>query len=278
MSSAVVQREALDEVALDARPGDLLSPELALVDPELAARARKYMAAPVEPLSAWPRAAPSPAAPAAREVPRVPTILRPPAPETPAPPPPSRRSRRGVLLLGGAAALVVASAGLAVHELLRGTPQPKAPPRVLTATSPSTPSAVRRKTQRAKQKPRLIRSHTTTGDRRKPRPGTQKSSGTSTNQSRASHAAASAPPAEQPFPPFSWVAIPKATSYDFALFRGAERVFVSHPRLARIAVPTTWRYADRTFTLTPGTYRWVVRPVFGKALGTAIVNAKLVVS
>jgi hypothetical protein len=83
-------------------------------------------------------------------------------------------------------------------------------------------------------------------------------------------------------PPFVWSRVPGAHSYDVQFFRGNERVLVATTRDVRIVLSRRWSYRGRRFGLTPGRYRWYVWPLFraGRSVrrGKAIVQATFVVS
>jgi HYR domain len=71
---------------------------------------------------------------------------------------------------------------------------------------------------------------------------------------------------------FSWRRIPRASYYNFQLFRatdtadGTERfvkVLSVWPRANVFKLRSSWRFAGRKYRLVPGTYRWYVWPGFG---------------
>jgi hypothetical protein len=80
---------------------------------------------------------------------------------------------------------------------------------------------------------------------------------------------------------FSWVTVSGAKSYEFELFKGSARIYEARSSLPRLTIPVAWVHRSRRMRLVPGTYRWRVRPVLGpKArvrLGPTIVDARLVV-
>jgi hypothetical protein len=75
---------------------------------------------------------------------------------------------------------------------------------------------------------------------------------------------------------FAWAPVGGAESYHVELFRGSERVFSSDSRKASISIPASWTYGGKTRTLAPGEYQWYVWPtVSGKRSSNAVVQAKL---
>ena len=252
-----------------------VSPELVLVDPELARRARARLPVPVEPPPRRP--APTRVSPVTpdREEASPPVVSEEQGLSRPA----SRRRRVSRRLLAAVAVVVAAAVGatLFVRHDARTTPRSTSAARPAVAASAPVKAGTQA-TPRPKTR-RQARQSRTTPSRAAP---TSRSTAPRPKSRRASPKRAVAPTARSTaLPAFSWVAIPKATYYDFALFRGDEKIFADRTRTARLAVPSTWRYAGRSFRLSRGTYRWVVRPAFGRAsasrLGTAIVNARLVV-
>ena len=77
---------------------------------------------------------------------------------------------------------------------------------------------------------------------------------------------------------FAWAPIAGSAGYRVEFFRGSQRVFAASTPRAEIEVPARWRYGGGVRRLTPGQYRWYVWPIVGgKRASTAIVQAKLVV-
>ena len=81
---------------------------------------------------------------------------------------------------------------------------------------------------------------------------------------------------------FVWAPVRGAAFYEFELFRKQTKIFEARPTDTRVALPTHWLYRGRRFFLMPGHYRWVVRPAFGSRrrgqLGSPVVLAKLAVA
>jgi hypothetical protein len=71
------------------------------------------------------------------------------------------------------------------------------------------------------------------------------------------------PPAAPRTRVFVWPAVSRATFYKVEFFRRGRKIFEASPTTARIELPIRWVYRGRRLRLTPGTYRWDVRPVFG---------------
>ena len=195
-----------------------VSPELALVDPELRQAAREL-------LPDLPRRAPVASPP----VERTPRIVEP-VPELA---PPRRRSRlgllssaAGVLALGVLLTLVVGREELP----FRRAQQTQS---VAAAVSPTTATV-------------------TQPDRPATTPA--KPAGTTTTPATSTPVHANAVQGQT----FVWVASPDAGAYEFQLFQGGERVFRARVDEARLELPGRWRQAGRPHALLPGSYRWYV--------------------
>jgi len=80
-------------------------------------------------------------------------------------------------------------------------------------------------------------------------------------------------------PPLVWAPAHGARTYRVELWRGGKRVLVLRKSSPRVQLPKTWRYGKRTFRLTAGSYVWVVKPgrIRGGVLrfGKPIVHARL---
>jgi hypothetical protein len=253
---------------------DPISPELALVDPELARRARARLDSFGQPSS---RAPDVDADPKSRVVPQSNTRAT---------------SRRGRVVL---AALVVitglAGAGFTAAKLTGENSRVFARGSLPGGSVAVRPQETNESTGKALQRKPATRAHPVSpqgAERgRRARPGTSKAGRPALQRKRS---AGSGNPGTPPSsasqvggpsaPVFSWVAVRGASYYDFELFRGAERVFTSRPRQPRLTLPSTWTYGGRRFSRAPGSYRWLVRPVFHAntktRYGPAIVSAKLV--
>jgi hypothetical protein len=77
---------------------------------------------------------------------------------------------------------------------------------------------------------------------------------------------------------FAWAPTPSATGYHVELFRGAARVFAADTVRPALTVPARWRHDGRPQTLRRGEYRWYVWPVIsGRRMAEAVVQATLTI-
>ncbi len=80
---------------------------------------------------------------------------------------------------------------------------------------------------------------------------------------------------------FAWVRVPNATYYFVQLHRGRRQIFEARPSRPRFVFPSRWTFEGRRYRLTAGRYRWSVRPGFGRPStgrhGREIVRATLIV-
>jgi hypothetical protein len=243
---------AADEQAGVSRNGveDPISPELALVDPELARAARALL--PGHPPAA---AISSPPAPRVRPAPVSPETD---TFEEPAPRPARRRRRRAAQV--GLAGLVLAGGALA-GWLLADRTESQTGEAVTPTTRPATTSPpTSEPTGRT----------ATTAAR-------QTASTPATSASAPTRKTPAAVPAGRTF---AWAPFRGASEYEFQLFRGGNRVFRARVAAPRLELPGRWRRAGRIERLEPGTYRWYVWPVSsrtGRQATVALVQAQLVV-
>jgi hypothetical protein len=83
----------------------------------------------------------------------------------------------------------------------------------------------------------------------------------------AAHAAPGRPARRQRASPpasvFVWLPVREASHYKVEFFRGGRKVFQATTAKARLELPRRWTFKGRRFEVTPGTYRWSVRPGFG---------------
>jgi hypothetical protein len=227
-----------------------ISPELALVDPELAERAREWL--------------PEPAQPPPR------------APEQPAPSPAPVRTRRRRVRFAFAAALA-ALAGVAAGAVLRqadepgpvlaplsvraagsAAPQPEptttaAEPAPAPATTPTVPPTIT-----AARQPAATTPATTTA------PRAPRAAATATTPTGP------APGTFQPARTFAWPPAPNAAYYRVVFRRGGEVEYAAFTNRPRLVLPEGFRWR-------PGDYTWIVFPGFGarseRRLGDSIVRA-----
>lgn len=237
-----------------------ISPELALVDPELAAWARARL----------------PDIPAAR----LALVGRPTAtggevkPEQAAGSPDrgsSHRTDRLLLAAGGIVLIATFATGFLSKSLI-SSPRPResavarlaasrpaTTSAVLAPLSPAAPPAVGTTTQ---QQPTSVASR-------------------STRSTHLTGRSAVAPRREIPgtAPELIWARAPRSDAYRVSLYRGGQRIFTTITTASRTRIPTRWRYGGRRITLEPGTYRWVVWSLVRAGNGyrerSAIVNASI---
>jgi hypothetical protein len=258
----------------ESRPGLLelgpISPELALVDPELARAARDL-------LPDLPRARPvvsnvaaAPVADQSAFVARLRSGLEPLPDLAP------RRRRLRLAWVASAAGLV--SLGvlltLAVGRETRPTPAPQTQG-VAAAVSP-TESARPEPTpvEPARAAPAAGAKATSRGASAATTPAT---SGTATGKPAAPASGHDLP---VPGQTFVWVAVPDASAYEFQLFRRGERIFRARVDEPRLELPGRWRQAGRPYALVPDDYRWYVWPVSkrtNRQADAATVQARLVI-
>jgi hypothetical protein len=242
---------------------DELTPELALVDPELAERARERLAdvpdraAVVVPtVEAAPVVAKIPTAETAADVVRhEPIAADPDEAEPHEPPAPRRRRRIGRALVVAVAVLGAIGVALVVPAVLLEdrTASPSAAdtglavPTAPVEAAPSQPGAA------------------------SPTPGAAE-----TNEANGPEAPAAGGPRT-----FGWVPVEGARHYHVAFYRGTEKIYETWPRRPRLVLEPQWTFKGNRFRLSPGEYRWVVRPGFGARrtgrYGSAVVDASLLV-
>lgn len=223
------------------RACELVSPELALVDPVLASRARIALPEPPDSLvhvrSGW-------IAVASRGPAEAPAI--PPAADwAPAP----EAGRHGLRSLGAIA--VVAVVSIAVLLLLDA--------RVEVGRPPASPER-RAVSQGPASGPDRL------SDQSGPQPAIASSPKTAQRGSM------------QVPRRFAWAPDDRATGYHVEFFRGSVRIFVRDVTRPEITLPSGWTFRGSRSSLESGEYRWYVWPlVSGQRLPSAIVQAKLVV-
>ncbi len=230
-------------IELPLRAREALSPELALVDPELARLARPRL---YDPGAFIPVSSPASIAPP----------LRPPSPVVatvvePGPPPAGTRNRRRVAILGVVA--LVGVGGVLGWSLAR---EDTLPQRVSPAAAP---------------KP-AVGTPLTKGAEKKA--AGKKEAG----KKKAAPPAASATP-KAAIQTFAWAPAPRAGRYELQLFRGADQILVERTTAPRLSVGPTWRFAGRTFRFRAGTYRWYVWALDadGAQVGKPLVQARLTI-
>lgn len=125
-----------------------------------------------------------------------------------------------------------------------------------------------------------------------PRDGVTSATGGSTLRTAPTappHAPTPPSAGQRPTPPTSppppspevvgWVPVPRATHYRVEFYRGRTKIFEALPAVPRLELPRSWRYAGRAYRFDAGRYTWVVRPGFGPRAraryGRPIVRATL---
>jgi hypothetical protein len=230
---------------------DELTPELALVDPELAARARERLANGDAPQRAVAKPVVEevvqeiPSAEAPVRPPPEPFRWRPDPSEFDEAPPRSRGRRIGrtlvvVVAILGAIAVALVAPSLFLEDQ--------------AATLDESPTAVPTASPEAAAGPQA--------------PATDEATGPE------------APAAGGPRS-FGWVPVAGARHYHVAFYRGKQKIYETWPRRPRLVLQPQWTFKGRRFRLSPGQYRWVVRPGFGARrtgrYGPAVVDASLLV-
>ena len=78
---------------------------------------------------------------------------------------------------------------------------------------------------------------------------------------------------------FVWLAVRGASFYEIRIFRRDVEIFEARTTEPRLTLPRTWRYGGTSHRLKPGLYRWLVLPGFGTRdrprYGAAVVSARL---
>ena len=233
-----------------------LTPELALVDPDLGRRARAQL--PDEEECEQPRrprvaVAPPVAAPA----PSAPQPVRP-APVRTAPGPVRRRSRGKaasrllfLVILAAGAAFAIMRAEPFNHFFWKSRAGTVAPASGVRATSTPTTAAKHRNGPTAPPTPKTSRPT---------KPAT---------------------PAASPSRTFVWPPVADADYYLVVFARGGDKIFRARTSSPRLVLPAHWTFHGTHYNLLPGRYSWVVRPGYGPRArgryGPATVRAKLVI-
>lgn len=219
------------------RRTEATSPELALVDPELALSGRQRLPEPSDTLGRLEldlnrrrlTALATEYAVATAVGSAVPANAR-------LPGDPLRKRRRSRLLaVGGMAAALATALLVGVNVDLRGTPagaDSTAQEQVATPTSekpatrrPKTASTPRPVTHAPRQRPAPVR----------------------TSAART----------------FSWAPVSGATAYRVEFFRGDARIYSAATTEPQLTLPPSWSFEGRKERLVPGAYRWYVWPVVG---------------
>jgi hypothetical protein len=218
-----------------------LTPELALVDPELARVARDQLPVSGEAQLLTPAATSS-----ARE---APPRLEDTGTDREQPPP--RRSRRGRRVLLGAVVVLVAMAAIyawAPASTVRDE---------LSSRKAKTPSAPTH--QKSTSKAPANRTKRPAGVGAAKVPGHATSSPTGVKQTSSKSTSSSTYQTRI----FIWPAVPRASFYKVEFLRKGTRVFEALTSRPRLELPLRWVYRGRSFRLLAGVYSWRVLPAFG---------------
>ena len=226
------------------RDSEVVSPELILVDPVLAASARQRLPEATDSLARTTWAYAQPSTSSSEALGALATAALEAADELASPSTGPRRSWG--IVAGVAAAMVVGFLLLDVHVQVGRTPASAD-----TAAIGKPPAEQSRKGQDAQ------------------REGTQQPS---SGGGRQGHRDAPQPRR------FAWAPAVGASGYHIELFRNSLRVFSTDTTQPQITIPAHWRLGGQRRSLVPGEYRWYVWPlVSGQRASQAIVQAKLVV-
>jgi hypothetical protein len=254
-----------------ARTTEASSPELALVDDELAARARDLLADPDDTLARLERRIrqaraaqverPRPAPPSTSSGPPEPPSAR-----VPSATPSTRPRLPRALVVGVAPIAAVLAALLFVFDGgWRSDPAvtPTSGPGRVTESgiAPTAPQDA------APQNG----GSTTADDARPPTSAPERSRARPPRRPAATRK----PDARE----FAWAPVANASGYSIELFRGSTRVYAGRTTRPRMTLPATWTFEGRRHRLVSGVYRWYVWPVIsGLRQSQATVQAELTVS
>jgi hypothetical protein len=277
----------------DALYDEVVSPELVLVDPELAERARARLELPqstsfvvARPLV--PRAVPPPEVVPLRPAVRTDAEPEPLVVELPQAPTPIPLVAEAVVAEPPAPVELPAPAESPAATVVGPPPQVAAPP----ASPPPSSSAIRNLRLVAvgvvlglfggvfaadvwmpPEASELAAAPTvppTTTGKRASKPPTP----TSTRPSKAKRPAERPATTPQPAgPAFVWVAVPGASRYEVVFERGGKIVYRATTTRTRLQLPVSWRFQGATYRLQPGRYHWTVWPLVKGKRGQAVVSS-----
>lgn len=215
----------------------VVSPELALVDPELASRLR----------SSLPEA----------------TRSRPPAP-----PPAALSSRAGASARRPTAAIVLSAFAIAflVHDGSFSEPVDSSP--VLVAGATARTDGARPAVTPARSEPSVARAPSP--PRTTPRRGGEAKRATPGSDPDTPQA-----PRARPGTRLSWAPVPTATSYDLVLVRGGRRIFAASAPGAQFEIPHSWTHRGAEHRIRPEDQAYVWAVVDGRRAGRPVVDGAL---
>ena len=253
------------------RPQDVVSPELVLVDPELAERERARLAERMAEPAGRRRPSERHRDVTRRNVAREPLDARAASPATTErerPEPRPQRGRQGSsrrrgrwrerAFRGAALALLALIFAVGVQVGRETMQRPSATPRLRNNDAePQREQAAASSVQATSAAASSVQATSAP---------TAPSSATSVRQEK------------QPAPQtFVWLPVADADYYNVRFFRGRSQVLEAWPKRPRITIAGTWLYKGREFRFAPGAYLWTVRPGFGKRgrrnLGPPIVRS-----
>jgi len=282
-----------------------LSPELALVDPELRERARALLqVVELEPPPPLLRALPDPEPDAAGPLAPPPELVgssdhgavAQPAPQqVPVYVYPTRaerfRSFAKAFVAGAAAATVITVGVIAERDdgpvvAQEAGPTPPTAPAPVPAPKVTPGGSGTQKTAKKSTSTPSTRAKKATAKQEKTqaasRAKTTRASAKGTAKAKAAgqggRSKAAPPPAAAEPRRFAWAPVNGAVGYRFELFRGDKQVLEARTQAPAYELASQWRHAGRNETLTKGDYRWYVWPL--RASGpapVAVVQARLTV-
>jgi hypothetical protein len=180
------------------------------------------------------------------------------------------RSHRRPWLIVATVTVAALTGAAATFVLLGARSDETTVPRLRTAEpmpapTNGAPSSDEREPGRASRKDR---------SRRTPQPGPPSPAPTTKKRGDAARPATLATRA------FVWPPASRAAFYRVEFFTRGRKVFEASPTKPRLTLPLRWTYRGRRFRLARGTYQWRVRPAFGRSptrLGTQIIRSTWIV-
>jgi hypothetical protein len=167
---------------------------------------------------------------------------------------PKRRLRRALALL---MLLVLALLGFAAAKLIREDSGSN-----LAPAGPAAGAALHARTNA--DKPGSSRQRAATAERR------AASNREVTTRPRSRPPVAASPGKTRLF---VWLPVRGASHYRVEFFKGGRKIFEARPLQARLELPERWTYRGRRFRISPGRYRWSVKPGYGSRSGARYARA-----